>query len=85
MRYYLIIVLVLVVGAYSCQKDDAKLPYGISRIYMPQAIQQSGGVNNQDPVPSGTDSSTYNYTLDTKGSRLDVILGASPSVPSSAA
>ena len=43
MRYYLIIVLVLAVGAYSCQKDDSKQPYGISKIYMPQAIQQSGG------------------------------------------
>ncbi len=85
MRYYLIIVVVLVVGAYSCQKDDSKLPYGISKIYMPQAIQQSGGVNNQDPVPSGTDSSTYNYTLDAKDSQLDVILGASLSGPSAAA
>lgn len=65
----------------SCKKDDSKKLYGFSRIYMPQAINKSGGVNNNYPVPSGSDSSTYNYYLDTKSNRLNVILGATLSGP----
>ena len=80
-KYFLLGMVVL----SSCQKDDSKMPYGFSKIYMPQAILKSGGVNNNYPVPSGTDSSTYNYSIDEKSSRLDVILGASLSGPSSGA
>jgi hypothetical protein len=77
--------LITAVTLFSCQKDDSKLPYGFSKIYMPQAIVQSGGVNNNYPVPSGTDSSTYNYSLDTKSSKLNVVLGALLSGPASGA
>ena len=80
-KYFLLGVVVF----SSCRKDDSKTPYGFSKIYMPQAILLSGGVNNNYPVPSGTDSSTYNYYLDTKVGRLNVILGASLSGPSSGA
>jgi len=77
---------VLLTGVYlSCKKDDSKLDYGYSKIYMPQAIFKSGGVNNNYPVPSGTDSSTYNYEVDTKANRLNVILGASLSGPGTGA
>ena len=69
----------------SCQKDDSRTPYGMSKIYMPQAIVQSGGVNNNYSVPSGTDSSTYNYEIDSKTSRLNVILGANLSGPAAGA
>jgi hypothetical protein len=90
MRYNLIIINGLLVALtaatlFSCRKDDSKTPYGFSRIYMPQAILQSGGVSNNYNVPSGTDSSTYNYSIDTKSSRLNVILGASLSGPASGA
>ena len=75
----------MAIALFSCKKDDSKLPYGFSKIYMPQAIYLSGGVNNNYPVPSGSDSSTYNYYLDTKSARLNVILGATLSGPSSGA
>lgn len=63
----------------SCKKDDSKIAYGMSDIYMPQASNISGGVNNDYPVPSGTDSSTYNYIIDTVNGKVDIILGASVS------
>lgn len=78
-KYFLL--LLMMTTQFSCKKDDSKLPYGYSKIYMPQAIYLSGGINNNYPVPSGTDSSTYNYYLDTKASRLNVILGAAVSGP----
>jgi len=65
----------------SCKKDDSAKEYGFSKIYMPQAIFKSGGVDNSYPVPSGTDSSTYNYTIDTKTNKVNIILGSSLSGP----
>jgi hypothetical protein len=65
----------------SCQKSDSEKDYGFSKIYMPQAIFKSGGTSNNYPVPSGTDSSTYNYQVDDKTKKLNVILGASLSGP----
>ncbi|MDP4186701.1 MAG: DUF5013 domain-containing protein [Bacteroidota bacterium] len=66
----------------SCQKDACKEDYGYSKIYMPQAILKSGGVNNNFPVPSGTDTSTYNYKVDEQNQKVNIILGASVSGPS---
>lgn len=60
----------------SCRKDDSAKTYGFSKIYMPQAIFKSGGVSNNYPVPSGTDSSTYNYSVDATDKKIDIILGA---------
>lgn len=65
----------------SCKKADSEKDYGISKIYMPQAIFKSAGVDNNYPVPSGTDSSTFNYQVDTKANKIRVILGASLSGP----
>lgn len=59
----------------SCQKSDSSISYGIANIYMPQAINVSAGVNNNYPVPSGTDSTTYNYKIDSVNKKLNVILG----------
>lgn len=67
--------------ALSCRKDDSKTAYGISKIYMPQAISLSAGVNNNYPVPSGVDSSTYNYYISSKDSKVNVILGTYLSGP----
>jgi hypothetical protein len=61
----------------SCHKDDSKIAYGMSNIYMPQALNISGGVNNNYPVPSGTDSTTFNYYVDTINHKVNVILGVS--------
>ncbi|WP_205511097.1 DUF5013 domain-containing protein [Longitalea arenae] len=60
----------------SCEKAASEKDYGLSKIYMPQAIFKSGGTTNNYPVPSGSDSSTYNYLVDTKDKKLNIILGA---------
>lgn len=54
------------------------MDYGFSKVYMPQVINQSLGINNDYPVPaatSGIDSSSYNYILDKANRKIDVILG----------
>lgn len=63
------------VSLFSCGKDDSKVDYGYSYVYMPQSITQSGGTNNNYTVPSGTDSSTYNYLYDSTTGKIKVILG----------
>ncbi|MCS3797578.1 DUF5013 domain-containing protein [Niastella sp. OAS944] len=60
----------------SCEKAASEKDYGFSKIFMPQAIFKSGGTSINYPVPSGTDSSTYNYEIDAKEKKLNVILGA---------
>jgi hypothetical protein len=66
---------------YSCRKDDSKQEYGFSKIYMPQAVILDGGVTATYAIPSGTDSSTYNYITDRTAGKVNVILGASLSGP----
>ncbi|HEX6429432.1 MAG TPA: DUF5013 domain-containing protein [Niastella sp.] len=68
----------------SCEKAASEKDYGFAKIYMPQAIFKSGGTTNNYPVPSGSDSSTYNYLVDTKEKKLNIILGASLSGPGNA-
>jgi hypothetical protein len=63
----------------SCEKAASEKAYGFSKIFMPQAIFKSGGTSNNYPVPSGSDSSTYNYEIDSKAKKLNIILGASVS------
>lgn len=63
----------------SCEKADSEKTYGFSKIFMPQAIFKSGGTSNNYPVPSGSDSSTYNYEVDAKEKKLNIILGATVS------
>lgn len=73
-----IFILAVITGTLlgSCEKAASEKDFGFSRIYMPQAIFKSGGATNNYPVPSGTDSSTYNYLLDSKEKKLNIILGA---------
>jgi len=59
----------------ACNKDETK--YGTTNIFMPQAVNISGGINANYPVPTGTDSSTYNYQLDEVNHKINVILGVS--------
>lgn len=63
------------VALAACNKE--KYTYGTTNIFMPQAVNISGGLTAEYPVPSGTDSSTYNYTLDTENQKVNVILGVS--------
>lgn len=59
----------------ACQKEDKS--YGIPNIYMPQAINATGGISANYVVPAGTDSSTYNYKLD--AGSIHITLGAARS------
>jgi hypothetical protein len=69
----------------SCTKPDSEQDFGTTSIYMPQAIIRSGGVNNQYPVPTGTDSSTWNYRVDKASGKIEITLGAALSGPGSEA
>jgi hypothetical protein len=60
---------------FACNKEETK--YGITNIFMPQAVNLSGGINANYPVPTGTDSSTFNYYLE--NNKINVILGVSRS------
>lgn len=59
----------------ACNKEETK--YGITNIFMPQAVNMSGGINANYTIPSGTDSSTYNYQLDAQNKKINIILGVS--------
>jgi hypothetical protein len=84
-KIVLLFICVTAIVWVSCKKDDSAKDYGFSKIYMPQAIFKSGGVNNNYPVPSGTDTSTYNYAVDTKEKKINIILGAAVSGPGNSA
>ena len=73
----LLCILLCTVFILSCNKQDEE--YGIPNIYMPQAVNISGGINANYPVPSGTDSSNYNYILDKEKNKVNVILGVARS------
>ncbi len=66
---------------FGCTKDDSRMDYGFTKIYMPQSVIRSGGTNNQYPVPTGTDSSTWNYSIDKTKGKLNITLGAALSGP----
>lgn len=66
---------------FGCTKDDTNMDYGFTKIYMPQSVIRSGGTNNQYPVPTGTDSSTWNYSIDKAKGKLNIIMGATLSGP----
>ncbi len=74
-------ILTALVFFFGCTKDDARMDYGFTKIYMPQSVIRSGGTNNQYPVPTGTDSSTWNYSIDKAKGKLNITLGASLSGP----
>jgi len=64
------------VGFNACQKADSAKQYGVSMLYMPQAVAQSGSAGINYPVPAGTDSSSFNYVLDAANGKIQVRLGA---------
>ena len=63
----------------ACKKSGSELQYGYSKIFMPQAVAQSGLTNNNYNVPMGTDSTTFNYILDPANNKIMVKLGAAVS------
>lgn len=67
------IIIIFLLSLWACKKDADS--YGIANIYMPQALNVSGGINANYAVPTGTDSSTYNYSIDASTGKLNIILG----------
>lgn len=67
------IIIIFLLSLWACKKE--KDTYGIANIYMPQALNVSGGINANYAVPTGTDSSTYNYSIDEPAKKLNIILG----------
>jgi len=51
------------------------MDYGIASIYMPQSMQSGNPASIVYNVPSGLDSATYNYVIDTPGNKLNIVLG----------
>src|SRR5882757_9230921 len=69
----------LLVALFSrCEKNDSDKAFGNTTIFMPQATV-SGGTNANYPVPSGLDSATHNYTIDSTAGTVTVLLGVSRS------
>jgi hypothetical protein len=72
------ILAVFVLGASSfltgCEKVDSKEAFGVTNIFIPQSTQ-SGNVNLNYLVPSGLDTNTYNFKIDTKTNKVNVYLG----------
>jgi hypothetical protein len=67
----------------SCEKADSKGAFGFTNIFIPQSTV-SGGVNLNYLVPSGLDTNTFNYKIDTKNSKVNVYLGIARSGQASA-
>lgn len=82
---YTFILFVAISSFAACEKADSEKEYGTTQIYMPQAVVRSGGINNQYPVPAGTDSSTLNYRIDAGKTKLEIFMGAALSGPGSEA
>ena len=66
------------VALNSCDKGYNSSSFGYNYIYMPQATV-SGGLNLNYQVPTGLDSATYNYQIDTVNHKVNVALGVSVS------
>jgi len=71
--FYLIATLGILTMITGCDKNDSRMDYGYTKIYMPQAALANLNVL----VPSGRDSATNNYTID--ATRVNVLLGVSRS------
>jgi hypothetical protein len=68
----------LIMIVSGCDKGFNSASFGYNYIYMPEATM-SGGLNLNYTVPSGLDSATYNYQLDTVNHKVNVDLGVSVS------
>jgi hypothetical protein len=66
-------VLATVLGG--CQKEAGSLSYGTPVIYMPQSMQAGTSTSIVYNVPSGVDSNTYNFVIDTPNNKLNIVLG----------
>lgn len=69
---------IVLIASVSCDVVDSnKEEWGFAKVYMPQAVVQSGGTDNNYHVPSGTSEFDKNYTIEKAGGsdNIKVILG----------
>jgi hypothetical protein len=75
-----IIITTILIGACltavftGCQKAVSKIAVGLTYIYIPQSTV-SGGTNLNYLVPTGLDTNRYNFQIDTKNKKVNVLLG----------
>lgn len=62
---------IMLLAAFGCEKADSDKDFGSTNVYILQATTANG----YDNVPSGNDSSTYNYTIDQQNKKVNVLLG----------
>lgn len=74
-RYLYILCLAILCIAGACEKEASTMDYGITSIYMPQSMQSGNPASIVYNVPSGLDSATYNYIIDTPNNKVNIVLG----------
>jgi len=82
-RFHLLPLLIIgfctiVIMNTGCKKPDSETQFGYTYIYIPQSTV-SDGQGNFYPVPTGIDSLTYNYSVDTTKKIVNVFLGVTRS------
>ena len=74
MRIYHFFICCITLAIFSgCEKEASSLDYGTPLVYMPQSMQS--GTNIVYNVPSGLDSATFNYVIDSPDNKLNIVLG----------
>lgn len=74
----ILIALMAIIFQVGCDKTDSEQAFGYSYIFIPQS-NVSGGQNLHYLVPTGNDSNTYNFKVDTINNKINVMLGVSRS------
>jgi len=82
-RFHLLPLLIIgfctiVIMNTGCKKPDSETKFGYTYIYIPQSTV-SDGQSIFYPVPTGVDSLTYNYSVDTSKKIVNVFLGVTRS------
>lgn len=73
-----LIALMAITFQVGCDKIDSEKAFGYSYIFIPQS-NVSGGQNLHYLVPTGNDSNTYNFKVDTLNNKINVMLSVSRS------
>ncbi|PYF74776.1 DUF1735 domain-containing protein [Pedobacter nutrimenti] len=72
----ILLLFIVMVAMGACRKDDSKLDYGLSKIYMPQSFNTGKSVYSVPGFASNSSPTSANYQLDTIAKKINVLLGA---------
>lgn len=72
-----LLLFLLMVAVYACRKDDSKLEYGFSKIYMPQSFNTGKSIYSVPGFASNSSPTSANYEVDTLNKKINILLGAS--------